>query len=278
MKIDASLLQMTNALSPLSDSPRLDAELLLCHVLARPRSYLYTWPEHELGPEQQQQLAALLARRLQGEPIAHILAQREFWSLPLKVTPATLIPRPETELLVEAALARIPADAQWAIADLGTGSGAIALALASERPLCRITAVDQSQEALAVAIENAQRLGLENLQFVHSDWFEALQGQQFALIVSNPPYIRANDPHLSQGDVRFEPPQALASGADGLDAIRHLIAHAPQHLQPPACLLLEHGYDQGAQVVALLKAAGFAECEDLIDLQGHGRIAVGRMG
>ncbi len=275
MTIKTLLQQLSAEFSSCSDSPQLDAQLLLCHVLARPRSYLYTWPEQTLDTAQQAQLQQLASRRRRGEPIAHILGEREFWSLSLKVTADTLIPRPETELLVEAALARIPDNAPWAIADLGTGSGAIALAIASERPLCRITAVDKSQAALAVAEDNAGRLGLRNIHFVHGNWFEPLYGREFAMIVSNPPYIEAADPHLGQGDVRFEPRDALASGADGLDDLREIIAHAPQHLSPPGWLLLEHGYHQGEAVLALLRAQGFAATETLTDLQGHDRVATG---
>ena len=276
MTIDALLQQLSADFAPISDSPRLDAELLLCQVLARPRSYLYAWPERVLDSAQQMLLAQLAGRRSQGEPIAHILGQREFWSLPLKVNPATLIPRPETELLVEAALARIPSDAAWALADLGTGSGAIALAVASERPLCRVSAVDRSAAALAIAEENAVQLGLANLDFRQGDWFEPLQGQRFAMLLSNPPYIRSDDPHLQQGDLRFEPLSALASGADGLDDIRRLITEAPAHLEPGGWLMLEHGYDQGEAVLALLEKRGFRSTATLTDLQGHGRVSIGQ--
>ena len=276
MNIEQALGQLAADFSSLSDSPRLDAEVLLCHVLAHPRSYLYTWPERELDSNQQRLLEQLAARRRQGEPIAHILGEREFWSLPLTIIPATLIPRPETELLVEAVLARIPVDTLWRIADLGTGSGAIALALASERPACRITAVERSSEALAVARGNAERLGLENIDFLAGNWFEPLAGRRFEMIVANPPYIRADDPHLQQGDVRFEPRMALASGVDGLDDIRLLIAQAGGYLCPPGWLLLEHGHDQGRAVQTLLREAGYREVDDLPDLAGHGRVAVGR--
>jgi release factor glutamine methyltransferase len=276
MDIASTLQAISERLQTVSDSARLDAELLLCEALVRPRSYLYTWPEHELGEVEQQALEVLVQRRLRGEPIAHILGRREFWSLELAVSTDTLIPRPETELLVEAALERIPLEAEWHVADLGTGSGAIALAIASERPRCRITAVERSAGALAVAQENASRLGIANIEFLQGDWFAPLAGRRFEMILSNPPYIPDSDPHLSQGDVRFEPLTALASGADGLDDIRRLVAGAPDFLSPPAWLLLEHGYDQGAAVTGLLRQAGFVEVEDLADLQGHGRVAAGR--
>lgn len=275
MEIRQHLSEATARLQGVSDTPRLDAELLLCHILSVTRTYLFTWPERELVPEQVSRFAVLLARREAGEPVAHILGEREFWSLSLKVNASTLIPRPETELLVEAALARVPADATWEIADLGTGSGAIALAVASERPGCRITAVERSEAALVVARENAARHGLSNVEFLQGSWYEPLHGRRFHLILSNPPYIRADDPHLGQGDVRFEPVTALASGANGLDDIRHLIAGAADHLEPGGWLLLEHGYDQGEAVCGLLCAAGFSAVMDLADLQGHGRVALG---
>lgn len=278
MDIQHTLASATERLRGVSDTARLDAELLLCQVLGVSRSYLFTWPERELSAEQLGILEPLLARREAGEPVAHILGRREFWSLELAVTVDTLIPRPETELLVEAALERIPPDAAWQIADLGTGSGAIALAIASERPNCRITAVERSPAALEVARQNAERLAIPNVRFLPGSWFEPLTGQRFELIVSNPPYIPRLDPHLSEGDVRFEPMTALAAGEDGLDDIRHLVANAPLFLQSPGWLLLEHGYDQGEAVTTLLREAGYAEVADLPDLQGHGRVAVGCRG
>ncbi len=273
--IDSALAAATSQLSH-SDSARLDAELLLCAVLERERSYLYTWPERALSGDEQRQFERLLERRAAGEPVAHILGERGFWSLNLKVTADTLIPRPETELLVEAALARLP-ESGGRVADLGTGSGAIALAIASECPTCEVVAVERSEGALAVARENAQRNGLSNVTFIRGSWFEPLSNEHFALIVSNPPYICADDPHLREGDVRYEPITALASGADGLDDIRLIISGAAQHLDPGGWLLLEHGYDQGQAVSALLCEAGFEAVEVLPDLQGHGRVALGRL-
>lgn len=278
MDIQSAVEQTSKRLQAVSDTPRLDAELLLCQVLGQPRSYLFTWPERSLTAEQSAGFDALVQRRALGEPVAHILGRREFWSLELAVSADTLIPRPETELLVEAALERIPVDAKWQIADLGTGSGAIALALASERPNCRVTAVERSDAALAVARANAERLGLTNVEFASGSWFEPLAGRRFELIVSNPPYIPQGDPHLEQGDVRFEPMTALASGVDGLDDIRHLIGLAPDFLNCPGWLLLEHGYDQGAAAVALMEQRGYHQLIDLEDLHGHGRVAVGCLG
>ncbi|HWS02307.1 MAG TPA: peptide chain release factor N(5)-glutamine methyltransferase [Gammaproteobacteria bacterium] len=263
--------------TPAHTSARLDAELLLAHALGQSRSYLRAWPERLLTDQQVQVLAMLVARRVAGEPIAHILGRREFWSLDLEITPATLIPRPETELLVELALARIPVDAVWEIADLGTGSGAIALAVARERPRCRVTATDVSMAALAVAQDNAQRLAIGNVVFQQGAWYAGLGQQRFDVIVSNPPYIRADDPHLRQGDVRFDPLSALVSGADGLDDLRVILAGAPDHLRPGAWLLVEHGYDQGEAVRRLFADAGLVDIESVKDLAGHPRVTLGQM-
>lgn len=259
-----------------TDAARLDAEVLLAHVLDKPRSHLRAWPERALTTEQAAHYAALVARRAGGEPVAHLLGRREFWSLDLDVTPATLIPRPETELLVELALARIPADAALTVADLGTGTGAIALAVARERPRCRVTATDRSAAALEVARRNAARLGIAGIDFRQGAWYAPLGDERYDLILSNPPYIRAGDPHLAQGDVRFEPPGALVAGADGLDDLRVIVAGAPAHLQDGGWLLVEHGYDQGAAVAALFGAAGFAEVATIRDLGGQARATLGR--
>ena len=261
-----------------SDSPRADAEILLAHVMQRPRSYFVAWPEAQLSLDESVAFEALLARRAVGEPVAYVLGSRGFYGLDLKVSPAVLIPRPETELLVEAALERLPTT-PCRIADLGTGSGAIALALAnelkSERPDAQVVAVDMSPDALAVARENARNLNLA-VDFRLGDWCGGLADEIFDMIVSNPPYIRADDEHLAQGDVRFEPALALASGVDGLDAIRAIIACAPAHLQPGGWLLFEHGYDQASAVAALLRAAGWQVVESLFDLQGHARVTLGQ--
>ena len=267
------------AVAKLTQQPeiaRLDAELLLAHVLHKPRTWLHTWPEYELNAEQALEFEQLVARRAEGEPVAHLLSYQEFWSLDLIVTPDTLIPRPETERLVELALERIPAEAAWQIADLGTGTGAIALALAKERPGCRILATDRSAAALAVAGNNARRHGLGNVTFREGNWFEALQGEAtFDMIVSNPPYIKENDPHLQQGDVRFEPATALQAGQHGLDDLQHLIREALPHLKPGGWLLLEHSYDQAAEVMHLLQQAGYQQVHDYSDLTGQPRVAAG---
>ena len=260
---------------PASPTARLDAELLLAAVLGKPRSYLRTWPEHEPGAEQLAAFAALLERRRAGEPVAYILGHQGFWSLDLEVAPHTLIPRPDTELLVETALQLAPATPQRVL-DLGTGSGAIALALASERGGWQVIGVDRIAEAVALAERNRQRLKLGNAEFRQSSWFDGLAGERFDLILSNPPYIAADDCHLGEGDVRFEPLSALVAGVDGLDDIRQIIAQAPRHLQAGGWLLLEHGYDQAEAVRELLAAAGFTAVDSRRDLGGHQRISLGR--
>ncbi|MDX1824284.1 MAG: peptide chain release factor N(5)-glutamine methyltransferase [Thiohalomonadales bacterium] len=270
---------LASAVAQLTQQPelaRLDAELLLAHVLHKPRTWLHTWPEYELNTEQALEFEQLIARRAKGEPVAHLLGYQEFWSLDLIVTPDTLIPRPETERLVELALERIPPGAAWQIADLGTGSGAIALALAMERPGCRILATDRSAATLAVARNNARRHNLGNVTFRQGDWFEALQDDvAFDMILSNPPYIKENDPHLQEGDVRFEPTTALQAGRRGLDDLQHLIRGALPHLKPGGWLLLEHGYDQAAEVMHLLQQAGYQQVNDYADLAGQPRVAAG---
>jgi release factor glutamine methyltransferase len=265
----AAVARLTN-----SDSPQLDAELLLAHALGRGRGHLRAHPEAVLGASQAHRYAELVEARRRGEPIAYLTGEREFWSLPLKVTPATLIPRPETELLVEQALALIPADADWQVLDLGTGSGAIALAIAKERPRCRITAVDISSQALSVARDNAHRLHTSNVEFLLGDWFSTIAARRFQMIVSNPPYVSAADPHLQEGDLRFEPTQALSSGEDGLQDIRRIVSEAPRHLLEGGYLLLEHGHGQGAAVRGLLQTAGLAGAHSVLDLAGHERVSL----
>lgn len=271
------LREATAALTPGRDTARLDAEVLLCHLLGRNRAYLRAWPERELDADQAAAYRKLVTRRAEGEPVAYLTGQREFWSLTLRVTPATLIPRPDTETLVEQALAYIPADTPWAVADLGTGSGAIALALAHERPHCHIVATDLSAAALEVARDNAARNRIGNVEFRLGSWFAPLAGERFQLIASNPPYIRAADPHLQNGDIRFEPPSALSAGDDGLDAIRQLIAGAAHHLAPGGRLLLEHGYDQAAAVRELLQNHDYTEVTSWRDHGGIERVSGGRL-
>ncbi len=260
---------------PDSPSAQLDAELLLAFCLGKSRSFLRTWPEQVVDAEIAARFAALLARRRAGEPVAYLLGSQGFWSLELEVAPHTLIPRPDTELLVETALALLPGGPARVL-DLGTGTGAIALALASERPVWQVLGVDRVPEAVALAERNRARLKLGNARFVESSWFAALAGQRFAMIVGNPPYIAAEDPHLREGDVRFEPASALVAGIDGLDDIRHIVAEAPAHLEAGGWLLLEHGFDQAEAVRALFAARGFTEVDSRRDLGGHQRITLGQ--
>ncbi|MBA6420481.1 peptide chain release factor N(5)-glutamine methyltransferase [Pseudomonas sp. 5Ae-yellow] len=268
----AELLAQANL--PDSESPVLDAELLLCHVLGKGRSYLRTWPEAQPSAEQVERFLVLLARRRTGEPVAYLLGERGFWSLDLQVSPATLIPRADTERLVELGLELGPTGVAQVL-DLGTGTGAIALALAAERGDWQLTGSDRVPDAVALAQSNAERLQLSNTRFLLSNWFSALQGQCFDLILSNPPYIAADDPHLAQGDVRFEPRSALVSGADGLDDIRLLVAAAPDHLKQGGWFLLEHGWQQSAAVQALLVERGFVDVDSWTDLAGHPRVTGG---
>lgn len=261
------------------ESPRADADVLLCHLLGCRRSYLMTWPERELDAAQQATLQGWLARRLNGEPIAHLVGEREFWSLPLKVSPATLIPRPDTEVLVEQALTRIP-QGPCAVLDLGTGTGAIALALKSERPEIDVWAVDRMADAAALARENSAALGLP-IEVRDGSWFEPLgepyrdNTPRFAVIVSNPPYIDGADPHLEQGDVRFEPRSALVADDAGLADIRHIVAHAPAYLLTDGWLLLEHGWDQGEAVRQLLRDGGYREVATVRDYGDNDRVTLG---
>ena len=256
----------------------MDAEVLLSLATGKTRTHFRAWPEKPLTGEEENTFQTLLEQRLRGRPIAHITGVREFWSREFLVTPDVLIPRPETELLVELALARIQPGQAARVADLGTGSGAIAVTLALERPKATVTALDLSPAALNVASQNAARLGADNVRFIASDWFAALPASEpFDLIVSNPPYVAADDPHLAQGDVRFEPLSALASGPDGLDDIRLITRQAPARLKPGGWLLFEHGWDQAEAARELLVAAGFRTVDSFTDLQGHPRVSGGRI-
>ncbi|QIK14273.1 peptide chain release factor N(5)-glutamine methyltransferase [Leclercia sp. 29361] len=257
------------------ESPRRDAEILLEHVTGKARTWILAFGETELTADQQAQLDQLLARRKTGEPVAHLVGEREFWSLPLYVSAATLIPRPDTECLVEQALARLPATPARLL-DLGTGTGAIALALASERPDCQVTAVDVMPDAVALAQRNLARLALPNVTVLHSSWFTALGDRQFEMIVSNPPYIDEADPHLAEGDVRFEPRSALVAGDQGLADLSHIITQSRQHLVSGGWLLLEHGWTQGEAVRALLLQAGFDQVETCRDYGGNERLTLGK--
>lgn len=250
--------------------------MLLGEVLDVSRAWMIANAEATLAPALGERFFALLQRRLDGEPVAYILGRREFYGLEFKVAPGVLIPRPDTETLVETALQRIPAHSPLRVLDLGTGSGAIAIAIAVHRPQAQVVAIDASPDALDIARTNAAALGAANLRLLQSDWFSALEQQCFEIIVSNPPYIAAADPHLIQGDLRFEPSTALASGVDGLDDIRRIVATAPAHLTAGGWLLLEHGYDQSGRVAELLKGEGFAEVGHATDLAGIERVTFGR--
>lgn len=270
------LASATRALAGCGDDPAAEAQILLAYVLGRDRTWLLAWPEHVPLRSQRADYERLLARRRRGEPVAHLTGRREFWSLPFKVTPATLIPRPETEHLVEAVLA-LDLGTGARVLDLGTGSGAVALALAHERRDWSVTATDVSPEALAVADENARRLGLANVDFRLGDWFDALPpSSRYNAIVSNPPYVADGDPHLDRGDLRFEPRTALAAGPEGIDVLRHLVGGATAFLQPGGWLWLEHGAEQGSRVTTLLKEAGFVRTKTHLDLAGLERCSGGQ--
>ncbi len=277
MRIDEALATGRAHLMNLTETAALEAELLLCEVIGKPRSHLRAWPEKRLEPEQTRRFMSLLDRRAAGEPLAYITGRREFWSLTLEVTADVLIPRPDTETLVERALEIIPPSAKAAVADLGTGSGAIALAIASERPHCRIVATDRSEAALRVARSNAVRLGLKQVEFRLGDWCQALGKERFALLISNPPYIAQSDPHLEMGDLRHEPQEALVSSEEGLDDLQRIIDCAPHHLLPGGRLLIEHGFSQGKAVRELLRAAGFETVRTYCDLARKERVSEGEL-
>ncbi len=276
----ASCLQLAPQLAAVSDSPRLDIELLLCALLQKNRTWLFTWPDKTFSAEQQKIFEQYFARRLTGEPIAHILGQREFWSLPFFCDNSTLIPRPDTELLVETCLAIFAEDEPRqarAILDLGTGTGAIALALASEKSHWQLMAADQSSAAVALAEKNRAHLNIENVQLLQSNWFSQIPAEKkFAAIVSNPPYIDPQDPHLAQGDVRFEPRSALVADNHGLADIETILAQAPAFLESDGWVLLEHGYDQGEAVRELFARYGYTHIETCRDLGENERVTFGQ--
>jgi release factor glutamine methyltransferase len=252
--------------------------MLLQSALKVNHAHLIAHPDQVLTPDQEQEFNAFTSRRANGEPIAYLVGEREFYSLRFKVTPAVLIPRPETELLVDQALERIPMLQSCKVLDLGTGSGAVAIAIAKHRSLAGITAVDFSDDALIVARVNAKYHDATNVCFVASDWYTAVAGEEFDLIVSNPPYVAEGDPHLGQGDLRFEPLTALVAGSDGLGCVRHIIDSATDHLILGGWLLLEHGYDQSEACCQLLKGAGFGEVFSCSDLAGVMRVSGGKRG
>jgi len=256
--------------------PAAEAQILLAHALQQPRSFLITWPQYTVTLEAGTHYRQLLQRRSQGEPIAYLIGHKEFWSLRLRVTPATLIPRSETELLVELALKRTDKESAQRIADLGTGSGAIALAIAHERPRTTVVATDASADALEVAIDNARHLKISNVSFRLGNWLTPLHDERFDIIVSNPPYVAGDDAHLQQGDLRFEPMSALTCGNDALHALRHIATEARSHLAANGWLLLEHGFDQADAVAAELKQLGYHDIATEPDYAGIPRITLGR--
>jgi len=277
LSLKTLLLQGRGRLAATSQSAQLDAEILLCHVLDSDRAHLYANPDRILSTAQADAFERLLEARSAGQPVAQLTGQREFWSLPLQITADVLSPRPETELLVESALLHIPLHEPCDVLDLGTGSGAIAIAIATERSNCQVTATDASTATLTVARANAARLCAGRIEFATGDWFAPLAGRKFDVIISNPPYISIHHGALTDRELAYEPPQALYSGNDGLDDIRVIVTAAPAHLRPGGWLLLEHGFDQAAAVVALLVQAAFIDCQTLADLAGQPRVSIGRL-
>jgi release factor glutamine methyltransferase len=275
ISIRNALEQASQQLDALDTDPRLEAELLLGHLLNKNRAYLYAHSEEAISAEQLKSFNQLIAQRASGIPIAYLTGYRDFWSLTLKVNRHTLIPRHDTERLVELALELMGRQSNISILDMGTGSGAIALALAKERPDWQISACDASEEALKIAMENAADLGLKNIKFYHSDWFSALPEKKYHVIISNPPYINEQDPHLNQGDVRFEPRSALVSSQEGLADLQYIIQHGYDYLLPKGLLLLEHGYDQKSDLETILNRLGYKNVQCWQDIQGHDRVSGG---
>lgn len=273
--IGRALQDTERQLKAVSDTPTLDADLLLAFALDRPRSYLFAHREDRLDSNTHAHFRNLIERRVQGEPVAYLLGEQGFWSLNLAVSSAVLVPRPETELLVETALNCLPSDQSFRIADLGTGSGAIALALAAERPRCRMIATDYADATLSVARANARRLALPQVEFREGDWFAPLAGERFDLIAANPPYVAAADPHLT--DLAFEPRTALVAADNGHACLRTLVEHAPAHLAPGGWLLLEHGMDQDRFVRDWMARIGFDAIATKRDLAGHPRVTMGQL-
>ena len=276
MRLDAAIADATERLSNVSESPRLDAEILLCRTIDMPRSYLFAHPEDELDEVTRERFEKVLKRRADGTPIAYIMGVKEFWSHEFAVSPATLVPRPETETLVNLALCEIPRGAAWRVLDLGTGCGAIAVSIACERPLCQVTAVDSSEQALQVAEENARALAEGNVECVLGDWVEPVRDRMFDIVVSNPPYIRADDEALNS--LQYEPRAALVAGEDGLDAIRVLAQDCREILVENGLMLVEHGAEQRDAVAALLDSHGWSDVRCHNDLAGLPRVTGARRG
>jgi len=272
LRIDDALAEAVATLDAVSESPRLDAELILARALDVPRSYLFAHPEDRLDRAAAARFFDTIRERASGRPMAYIAGEKEFWSMTLMVSPATLVPRTETEILVEQALMRLPRHARVRILDLGTGTGAIALAMARERPACLVVATDISEAALAVAQQNARQLDIPNVEFLAGDWVDPVRDRQFELVVSNPPYIAAGDPSLAR--LRHEPRHALVAGKDGLDAVRRIAAEVPAVLMPGGTLLLEHGAEQADAVAAILRAAGWTDVTNVSDLAGLPRVTI----
>lgn len=270
------LIRATKEFATISDTPALDAEVLLSHALNKERSYLRSWPEQALTPEQMDIFQGYLEKRLRGEPIAYIIGYREFWSRNFVVDHHVLIPRHDTELVVELSLKRIPRNTALKIIDLGTGSGIIAVTLAAERPKTEVFACDINEQALNIAKINAKKHHVSRIKFFQSDWFDAIPETHFDFIISNPPYIAHDDPHLKQGDLRFEPQNALISAKQGLHDLSNLIERARHHLNPNGFLILEHGYDQKAQVKSLFNEQGYQNVETYLDLGGNPRVTCGQ--
>jgi len=276
MTLNDAIVAATAQLKNSSPTPALDAQVLLAHSLGQDRTYLIAHAKDTLDTETGSRFEKLVAQRINGIPVAYLTGEQEFWSLPIRVTADTLIPRPETELLVELALEKIPGDGKFIIADIGTGSGAIAIAIASERKDSSVIASDRSAKAIEVARQNVDRLGIDNVEFVQGETFDPFPGKKFNLVVSNPPYVPESDPHLAQGDVRFEPRSALAAGPEGIDVIRQIVEQAKDYLAPLGWLMIEHGYDQESAVEELFERAGFEEIECYRDLAGQPRVTIGQ--
>lgn len=277
MNIHQALQYGDQQLNESSPSAALDAQVLLSHVLQCNSAYLFTWPEKNLNTEQLKRFQSLIQQRHQGTPVAHLTGQREFWSLDLSVNDSTLIPRPETETLVEFILEKFNDKEDLKLLDMGTGTGAIAIALATEKPQWNITACDISERAIQLAEKNSTRHQTRNIKFIQSDWFDDIKDNNFDIIVSNPPYIASDDAHLSQGDVRFEPKSALTSGRTGMDDIEHLCLHAKQHLLKNGYLIVEHGYDQKIAVSECFTKNNYIEVEHRQDLSDHTRMTAGKI-